>query len=246
MQRHAVSRAFLLAGAVALLAGPALAAVYDLSADWSTSSNPNGPWAYGDSAGTLTTLQTDYASLIYGPGLSAWATTANGTGLIASWMKMGPTPDVTAAIQYLAGDVISGPWDANVGAPGRGPSSVVRWTAPAATTIDITGFTWHAHVNAFEAQNWALSVDGVTQASGVVTDSLANGRSNPDSFGLTGIAVDMGDVVAFSFTPSVFYANWVGLSLTITTDVAVAEPATLAVLGAAILSLAAARRRRPG
>ncbi len=59
--------------AVWLFCSPlAQATTYDLSADWSTSSNPNGDWSYKQGATPLPLFQNNWLAT----GLNAWTTAA--------------------------------------------------------------------------------------------------------------------------------------------------------------------------
>ena len=226
---------------LALLGGPApaMALTYDLTSDWSDAVNPNGPWSYGDSLGAITTQQPDYVAA----GQKAWAFTSAGPGVIASWLRT--SVNGLPQMDYVLGDVITGPWDANVGQPGRGPASVVRWTSPVDGTIDVSGFTWNAHLGGGQMIDWSLSVDGSVLQSGTLATNGTSSRSATTPFAQSGVAVQTGDVLAFSFQPNNFFANWAGLSLTIETHegAAMIEPASATLFAVGLAGLLA--RRRP-
>ena len=216
------------------------ASTYDLTTDWSDLVNPNGVWSYGDSIGAITVQQSAYLAA----GQKAWAFSNGGPGVIASWLRT--SQNGLPQLDYLLGDVITGPWDGNVGQPGRGPASVVRWTSPIEGTIDVSGFTWNAHLSGGQAIDWSLSVDGNVFQSGTLASNGISSRSATTPFAQTGIAVQTGDVLAFSFQPNNFFANWAGLSLTIETnpgESVVMEPASAGMLAIGVIGLLARRRR---
>ena len=226
---------------LSLLAGihTAHAVIYDLSTDWSDTVNPNGVWSYGDSVGPITMQQSSYLAA----GQNAWAFSNDGPGIIASWLRT--SQNGLPQLDYLLGDVITGPWDGNVGQPGRGPASVVRWTSPIDATIDVSDFTWNAHLGGGQEIDWSLSVDGNVLQSGTLATNGTSSRSATTPFSQTGIAVQAGDVLAFGFQPHNFFANWAGLSLTIeaTPGSVVTEPASVGMLAVGVVGLLARRRR---
>src|SRR5262249_47506534 len=123
------------------LSAPAESAgqTYDPSADFSATANPNGVWSYGSSA-SLGGALTLYPNHVHIPeGLDVWsqntsgdlnpAVAHNGTG---SPIVLGGSGNLT----YPAGQLGLHPGP-------TGQYSVVRWTAPAAGSVVISGSFYH-------------------------------------------------------------------------------------------------------
>jgi hypothetical protein len=128
-------------------AGVASAATWDLAADWSDTNNPAGAWSYrydditfGPSQllGTHVNGWLD-ANHFVGDSQPAWVVTGAGDNSVPGLAKSNGT-----AIQVGGFGPLDFPID-RVG--GHTPTStslalVARWTAPVATTVDLTGGTW--------------------------------------------------------------------------------------------------------
>src|SRR5687768_9481800 len=111
----------LLLATIALLASSlpitsnAATQVYDLSADWSDTQNPNGPWSYLSGGGLL------------GNDPFPWVIGYNSFG---EWDALRATTATTAVPGYLeVGDIFANSY----------LGLNVRWTAPANGTISISG-----------------------------------------------------------------------------------------------------------
>lgn len=116
-----------LAIAAALFASTAHAAVYDAAADFSTSSNPNGPWAYGQgTAGSTFTALT-------GTGVS---------GTLVYWN----CPTCTLGVPLVGeaygsphiGTTAFAPLGVLLVHPGESDDVLVQWTAPVAGNYAIS------------------------------------------------------------------------------------------------------------
>lgn len=194
---NAILMVFLLGG------GNSLQAItYNLAADWSDVSNPNGVWSYNDGAGPITAHQASWSS--FPNPQPAWAYASGGAGHIVSWFK-----SVNDFADYRVGDIITHSWDPYNGFAGREPSSVA-WTSPGAGIVDISGYVWLAR-NIGRAVNWDLAINGTSVSGGSLFDGDAFNRANPfelatgsgGSSVLDDVAVAAGDVISLSFL-------WVG------------------------------------
>jgi hypothetical protein len=235
--------------ALAILAAPAQATTFDLAADFSTISNPNGVWSF-TAGGPL----AGYPQPTTGPSNSLNGAAANG------YWGGGPdffTPPfvlkVTAngsTIGYTNEDFLTG--DVVVHGPNDGSAVYLNWTAPGDGTIDLASSFWYAHSIVTRSQDVVVTLDGNVLGNATVTNGI--GRSGASAVNASGLTVFAGDVLSFAFSKSLGqqFGSLSGISAVVdftarTTPPAgaVPEPASWAMMiGGFALAGSAMRRRR--
>jgi hypothetical protein len=194
----------------ALACSVASAHVFDLVADFSYASNPNGQWAYRKGEARL--LGYNAAPLPGGPGPAStdgyWGNVWEAIVFRAT-LNSSQTPGY-GADDWLAGDVITY-------TPDSGATVQVAWTAPCDGTVTYTGSAWYASTVVFRSNIFKLMLNGgAPLASGVVDASTT--RSNAIPFaGEAPIAVAEGDVLALVFVKNVgeTFGSFTGATLAI-------------------------------
>lgn len=219
-----VSRTFIfcavvVAGLVSpVTAKPARTITYDLNADFSTISNPNGAWSFNDNNTPISTFRTFWW------GEAGWSDIPYlGDGCIIKGNPI-PSPDpwgnVFAANDWQPGDVMMHA----LSIPYGGDSTFlnVKWTSPEEGRIDITGQAWDGEIFPDRDVAWQLRVDGkvIAQRSsvfGLTRDDLAAdfqsnivGRSR-----LSNLPVRTGTVVEFRVITDTYYGHFLGINETI-------------------------------
>jgi len=181
--------------------------VYDLKADWNDTQNPNGAWSYRSVEGTLLLSDpfpwiTPISDL---DGFDSITKTTAGN-VVPGYLEVG---DISV-LSFKYADVFSG------------LGTIVRWTAPATGTIDVSGGIWRGSTWFCWDFGWTLRRNGNDLNGGAGGGSP---RSSPDDFssgsaganGLLNIAVQAGDQVELALiAQSVCESVTIGLNFTIT------------------------------
>ena len=199
----------------AALAGIASAQTSNVGADWIEGPNPNGAWSFREGNNLLGHMN-NWA----GSGQGAYANAAFGSGHIPACVKQ---VGIWNNFDTQAGDILIHSRDsANGGTNGEGS---IRWTAPSAGTVGVSGSVWLAR-NIGRSVVWSIAVNGVTQTSGTVFDGDSYGRSSPFPLSagsggpapLGSIAVTAGTVITFLAVkaPSSPFGDFVGVDLSVT------------------------------
>jgi hypothetical protein len=251
-----LSRLLKNAAAIAVIvaaAAPAIAnaTVYDVRNDWN-GANPDGVWSFNAGAVAVTNVVANWQGL----GVNAFAPSANAGDYLPAFFQANQTgantPNCGGACDWAVGDLIVHTTDGANGSA-HGPSNVL-FIAPTSGTADISGLTWNARTfptGENRPQDWALLVNGVQQASGVVTDLGLNGSSAPDTFSLSNVALNAGDQVELLMSQDIgaSFGNFVGYDLSVTltptvVDGGVPEPGVWAMMLVGFFGAGAMVRRR--
>ncbi|OJY38154.1 MAG: hypothetical protein BGP06_17150 [Rhizobiales bacterium 65-9] len=236
------------------LSGAAHAAIYDLAADWSDASNPNGVWTYREGSNALGHVSDWYGSTLYSSGTAqpAWATgVATGAFLPAVFKATSGGADnriscCGANQNFLKGDIVAHTTDGFNGAA-FGTFNIL-FTAPSDGTADISGLLWNARIIGDRPQGYSLYVDGVLAASGAIAGL---DRDHALTFGAPSAMLAAGDTVMLQLYRTGSTGDFVGIGMTVdftpTIGGAVPEPSTWAMMlvGFAGLGFASQRRKKP-
>jgi hypothetical protein len=188
--------------AAGALVGPApgqAATIFDLTADWSDTVNPNGAWSYrtGDTLLTSTTRASD-----------PWATPQASWGDLPGWFKSNGTE--LFAHDWQAGDVVT-----------HTGSSDIVWTSPHDGVITIEGSVWHTR-DIGRSNDWFIYLNETLLTSGAVGDGTPDSRSAPLSFAagsggssaLVNLPVQSADIVRLRLFPTAgSSADYAGVTL---------------------------------
>lgn len=214
--------------------------IYNLSADFSTSSNPNGPWSYDKGNSPIGT-----SFVASGPPFP-----------VSGWLGWGAHVSMDASISKVI--TVSGGWhDLQIGdvlihtasqpyLPG--PMSIA-WTSPGAGTISIDGKAWDGHFFDGRDAAWELRLNDSVMAGRVGIRSLFRSDAGA-SFAnnvfagatLAVIPVVPGDVLRFSTATTTFYGHFMGVEMTVTYQ-PVPEVGSSVVVGACLAGYGWARQR---
>ncbi len=180
----------------AAFSGTVNAAVYDLSSNWSNSSNPNGPWSYNQGSTRLPFVSNfNFANTVQPLSCNqpAWAPSNAPGSFLPVFLQLNActaaylnTEDALA--KTAAGDVAVHTVDGFNGNPSLGPANIL-FTLPAsggAGAYTITGSLWDtlpgSATSASRPQDWSLLLNGVQIAAGVLSGSVS--RSQAQTFSL--------------------------------------------------------------
>jgi sugar lactone lactonase YvrE len=194
---------------------PAQNATYDLKADWSDTSNPNGVWSYNEGSTPLP-LQNPWnpSDAIPGPG---WAHAQwPNFGHVPVWIK---NPNVSHE-NFVTGDIVVHSSDSGRG-ENYGPANVT-WTSPVAAVMTISGSAWISRTTD-RSNQWTLYLNGNALSTGQMLSGGPYNRDNQFAFSagsggasaLTNIPVSPGDVVKLEVTKLSTYGDFVGVNLRI-------------------------------
>lgn len=205
--------------ALAVTCVSALGTNFDLKSDYSTTSNPNGPWSYlaNDSVPGQSIRGGDAfadppgAPLVWGGNILGWSQ-ANGSEVANG------TP-----LDLLTGDIYAH----------TGPVSV-QWQSPLDGTINLQGGIWMLR-DIGRANSFELLVNGAVESSGGIASGDPFNRANPNTFGFSG-AVQAGDVVEFRVS-NLGTGDYIGLNLSI--DLTPSTPVPDSGISSVALALAA-------
>ncbi len=190
--------------ALMVASAAANAQVFDAAADFSASSNPNGAWSYGyttslgSALNTYSTSQTPTVTYWTEPALngSPYPNVAhNGTG--STYVN------VASSITWATGQLSIHPGPAN-------EKSVVRWTAPAAATVDVA-----ASYTPLDAQ--AVDTDVHILINGASVYSQILGAFGDVKSHTTTVSVNAGDTIDFvvGYGTTNYFEDTVGVDATI-------------------------------
>lgn len=221
--------------AVVTFAGAAHAdTVYNPVTDFSLSGNANGVWSYAAGTPTSTTLLTYAGTNFPGLGFDYWANGAGGIPVIGVNGTPGGTVNVPTDELWLHPG------------PDAGQDSILLFTAATSGTYDISALFVHRDTGGISNGNADGQIVGIYLNGVLITDSLL-GTTYGDSFSYTAqLTLNAGDVLAFDVAKNgTYYNDSTGLKLTITELSATApEPASIALMGTGVLSIAGAVRRK--
>lgn len=212
--------------------------VYNLSDDFSTTSNPNGPWQFGW-VSTMGGSLNLFDSMLYPAyGGDRWndSTISNMYWIPQVWKN---NSDTTLFNWVEPGDVALHP----------GPSgelATVRFTAPVDGTYTLSGY--------FDSYNRAYMSKYIYSSGSTAGLLLTENNSWYNDFSIIGLAMQVGDFLDFVVGPTAWNSIAGGdtiLSLNITGSfdtpnppVATPEPGTVMLLGLGFVGLAYIRRIR--
>jgi len=227
----------LVLGLVSLLPFSGASAVtYDVAADFSTVSNPNGAWSYGSST-TLGGAFANFANAgvgVFGDpnsNIGAWSMVTGGAP-VAFKNTSGATQVVSGSISLAAGQFALHPGS-------LGEFAIARWTASTAGGVllsalfsgqDTVGTTTDVHV----------LLNGVS-----VFNGLINGFGSLSSFAST-LSVSSGSTIDFAVgygSNATYWNDSTGLSASLSTT-PIPEPSTLLLFGIALVGFAGTQRRK--
>jgi len=211
-----VAAILLFAGGAAKAGSGAGPHIYNLTTDWSNTSNPNGVWSYNQNTAPISQFQTLWW------GMGGWGYSWIGEGCI---LKAAAYP---TGITDPWGEVLAPPHDWQAGdvvmhalsPPYGGDSTFVNitWTSPGNGTINISGRAWDAQIFSDRDVSWSLIVGGQTVAQrssvrGIFRKDKA-ARFSANQLGehaLDGIPVSRGEVVEFRIVATTYYGHFVGI-----------------------------------
>jgi uncharacterized repeat protein (TIGR01451 family) len=203
---------------------------FDLAAEWSDTSNPNGVWSYNGSPGVpIATHWDDWdpsSGCCFVQPQAAWAASQwPDSGHVPMWAKV--VADALQGRDFPTGAVIMH------GGQGSGPSPLagVTWTSPVDDVITIAGGVWLVDITGFRNMNWTMYLNGSPLTSGSLTfetpyRSIAPFRFEDGSGGPGALTqtVSIGDVITLEFVKTSTFASFVGVDLTIFTDLDIVTP----------------------
>ncbi len=208
----------------AALAVQAAAVVYDPTVEFSiTNGNPNGVWTYGHAENlTLTDFSANFAAMTFTYGPDGFGIGWAGQEIVGPSIGLNTSTIVQYGVQ--PGMLTQHP------GPLHQPS-LLRFTAPEASTADIVG-------EYFAGDDGAMLLAVLIKGTAVWT------ATNAGAFDLDA-TLQAGDTIDFAVYGGYGFGN-TPLALTITTvPTPVPEPASSSALaGLALLGLATTRRRR--
>ena len=140
--------------------------VYDLTADWSDDSNPNGVWSYNYNNVPLPSVYR---------ASDPWGTPQISWGDLPGWFRSNGTEQFYH--DWLLGDVIS-----HTPSAGDGYSDV-DWMGPAEGHVTVSGAVWPCR-DIGRWVDWLVVVDGVPITGGEVGSNDPYSRENPMDFTL--------------------------------------------------------------
>ena len=222
------------------LAESAHAATFNVAADFSFSNNPNGVWSYNAGSTPLPAAFPDWGGIT---GETFWAPSANQVPL---WTRAQTTPSF--ASDWLPGDAIV---HATTPSSGIGLANVT-WTSPMHGTIDISGRIWDAFHYPDRDDRWALMLNGTVIAERATIRGIRRGDAEAElafnlvtGQSLTGVPVNVGDVLTFETEALTLAGHFLGVDLTVdATPGTVPEPASVLLLASGLGGLLLARARR--
>jgi hypothetical protein len=240
--------------AVFLFSGVASATTFDLSGDWSNSSNPNVPWTYEQGSTALPAV-SDWTAA--GTGLSgcdqpAWAPSNIAGSFLPAMMQIesscsenffGTDPNDSLA-NVMSGDIVVHTVDNSNGNLSNGVANFVL-TLPSgdAGQYAITGSVWDAKLDQpTRTQAWEILVNGVEEASGSLDGSVS--RSDAETFDVL-TNLNPGDTVELELYETNGSGYYVGTHLNVNQvgPLVASEPRSLLLLAGGLLGLAGLRRR---
>lgn len=148
----------------ALSGSPASATSYDLTADWSDESNPNGLWSYNWNNVPLPSVYRDS---------DPWDVPQISWGDLPGWFRSNGTEQFEH--DWLLGDVITHTPYSSEG------YSDIDWTCPSEGHITISGAVWPCR-DWGRWVEWLLVVDGVLITGGEVGSGDPYSRDHPMDF----------------------------------------------------------------
>lgn len=212
------------------------AQVFDLKADFSTSSNPSGAWSYGRASSYSTSTGVS--------GFTLGVATSLFSGKYSGWAASGDNVSQNGTVSLAnAGAGVSG---VNTGDiilhPGAPPGSftyaVVRWTAPSAGTIT-------SIVGQFNAADISGTVESAVYGVGLQRFYNSNMTANSPFNISSSIGVTAGQTVDFVVGTGIDHNNAGDSTPTMATInfTPVPEPGTIAALSLGALALIRRRKR---
>ena len=210
----------------------AVPVIFDVATQFSAVTNPSGVWAYGYETGNGTGPFTPFPTRFNSSGVDFWTFITPPPFTSLPQVAHNPT-----AAQVIFGTGINNPGEVTFH-PGKfGELAVVRFTAPAGAIYDLSAL--------FEDRDTRANLADVSIMRGATQlffQTVGGSARFVDSF-----ALSAGDVLDFRVGagPSSYFNDNKRLSVVITADIQSApEPSTSALLVAAALLAALARRRK--
>ena len=228
------SAAFLLSLASAISYAPAVHAVtYNLATDWSTTSNPNGPWEYLRGSTLLPYQPTSCCGLPPGPSFAPSA--AAGTFLPVFFRPGAQGSDffVHSYDSFNGGAFIG--------------EATLTWTAPVAGPTTVSGYFYYAQAPLQRSNDVTIRMGTVVVASQTVSYLNHADAASRWDFSSPSIDLNAGDVIAITFQrTSGFSAGTVVAGNVIVSSIPEPAQAALLLIGfGTIVATRKLRERRP-
>lgn len=191
--------------------------IYDLSADWSDATNPNGTWSYREGRNPLPHVERFDPATFTGPQ-PAWARSENGQDRLPVWHRSRKLEKHISDTEVDAGDVACHSADDRNGI-GNGVANVA-WTCPADGSVDIHAAAWMGR-DIGRRNTVALYLNDKQLTSGMIYSGdpwsrfrpfdLANGSGGPAA--LRGLRLKASDQIRLEVVKASGAGDFVGVQM---------------------------------
>ena len=203
--------------------------VWDLTADWSDTANPDGAWTFRDGGVPLPAAVSAWQGLsnVFSTAQPAWTTSTTQISSLPALFKS--SADVIIVHDWLPGDIVVHTQD-DANGFGFGPANVV-WTSPMRGTVDLSGAVWMGRDIA-RSNHWSLWIRGVKVSEGDIASGDPYDRATPFDFSagtgggaaITSVSVNVGDPIELLLERTSQFGDFVGIRFSVSASFVASVP----------------------